>query len=84
MYAHKYVYNQRGNVMFQSLELLPLKQSLKNQGFQKYLLFSADLLTLKVNICSQRQFKRTGFCSSIPYYNQLHIAIHFVGYPSLI
>ena len=36
--------------MFQSLELLPWKQSLKNQGFKKYLVFSADLLTLKVNI----------------------------------
>ena len=46
----QYVYNQKGKVMFQSLELFPWKQSLKNQGFKKYLIFSADLLTLQISI----------------------------------
>ena len=44
------VFNQKGNVMFQSLQLLPWKQSLKIQVSKKYLVFFADLLTLKVNI----------------------------------
>ena len=44
------VYNQKVKVIIQSLELLPWKQSLKNQVFKKYLVFFADLLTLKVNI----------------------------------
>ena len=44
------VRNQKGKVMFQSLVLLPWKQSLKNQGFKKNLVFSANLLNLKVNI----------------------------------
>ena len=37
-------------VIFQSLRLLPWKQSLKNQVFKKYMVFFADLLALKVNI----------------------------------
>ena len=45
------VYNQKGKVMFQSLELLPWKQSLKNKGFKNNLVLSVGLLTLKVNIC---------------------------------
>ena len=44
------VYNQQGKVMLQSLQLLPWKQSLKNQVSKKYLVFFANLLTLKVNI----------------------------------
>ena len=44
------VYNQNLKVIIQSLELLPQKQSLKNQVFKKYLVFFADILTLKVNI----------------------------------
>ena len=44
------VYNQKVKVMFQNLQLLPWKQRLKNQGFKKYLVFSADLLTLKAYI----------------------------------
>ena len=43
-------YSQYGKVMFQILEPLLWKQSLKNQVFKKYLVFSPDLLTLKVNI----------------------------------
>ena len=56
LFFYEYLYmfiqsvcNQKGKVMFQSFELLPLKQSLKNQGFKKYLVFSADL-DLKVNV----------------------------------
>ena len=44
------VYNQKGKVMLQSLQLLPFKQSSKNQVSKKYLVFFADLLALKVNI----------------------------------
>ena len=44
------VYNQKGKVKFQSLQLLLWKQSLINQVSKKYLVFFADLLTLKVNI----------------------------------
>ena len=44
------VYNQYKKVMRQSLQLLPWKQSLKNQISKKYLVFFADLLTLKVFI----------------------------------
>ena len=44
------VYNQKGKVMFQSLQLLPWKQSFKNQVSKKYLVYFADLLTFKVNI----------------------------------
>ena len=39
------VYDQYGKVMFHSLQLLPLKQSLKNQVSKKYLVFFAGLLT---------------------------------------
>ena len=46
----QYVYNQYGKVMCQSLQLLPWKLRLKNQVSKKYLVFFADLLTLKVNI----------------------------------
>ena len=61
-----------------------METKLKSQGFKKYLVSSADFLNLKIISNSQRQFKGTGFCSSILNYNQLHIDIHFVGYPSLI
>ena len=44
------VYNQLGKVIFQSLQLLPWKQSLKNQVSKKNLVYFADLLTSKVNI----------------------------------
>ena len=43
------VYKQQGKVMFWSFELLPWKQSLKNQDFKNYLVYFADLVTLKVN-----------------------------------
>ena len=36
--------------MSQSLQLVPGKQSLKNQISKKYRVFSADAFTLKVNI----------------------------------
>ena len=35
--------------MFWSFELLPWKQSFKNQDFKNYQVFFADLVTLKVN-----------------------------------
>ena len=44
------VYYQKENVMLQKFQLLPWKQSLKNQVSEKYLVFFAELLTLKVNI----------------------------------
>ena len=44
------VYNQKKKVMLRSFQLLPWKQSLKNEVSKKYLVFFADLLTLNVNI----------------------------------
>ena len=44
------VYNQKEKVVLRRLQLLPWKQSLKNKVFNKYLVFFADLLTLKANI----------------------------------
>ena len=42
----QYIYNQKQKVMFQSLELFPWKQSLKNQVFKKKLVFSTDIIQL--------------------------------------
>ena len=44
------IFNQYQKVMFQSLELLPWKQSLKNQVFKKKMVFSINLMTYNVNI----------------------------------
>ena len=46
----QYIFNQKQKVMFQSLELFPWKQSLKNQVFKKKLVFSTDIMTYNVNI----------------------------------
>ena len=43
--------------MFQSLQLLPWKQRLKNQVFKKYLIFFADPLTLKAKINKSKAIK---------------------------
>ena len=43
-------YNQWEKAMLQSRQMLPWKQSLKNQVSKKYLVFFADLLTFKDNI----------------------------------
>ena len=51
------VFNQKGKVMFQSLKLLPWKQSLKNQVSKKYLVFFGDLLNLKLISSSLGQLK---------------------------
>ena len=44
------IYNQKQKVMFQSLGLLPWKQSLKISFLRKELVFSTDLMTYNVNI----------------------------------
>ena len=44
------IYNQKQKVMFQSLELLPWKQSLKNQVFKEKMVLSTDLISYNVNI----------------------------------
>ena len=46
----QYIYNQKQKVLFQSLELFPWEQSLKNQVCKKNLEFSTDIMTYNVNI----------------------------------
>ena len=46
----QHIYNQKQKVMFQSLELFPWKQSLKNQVFKKKLVFSTEIMPYNVNI----------------------------------
>ena len=65
--------------MLQSRQLLPWSQSLKNQVSKKYLVFFADLLTLKGNIKLSKAIKVSRAFSRNLNYNQLHINIPFEG-----
>ena len=77
------IYNQKEKVMFQSLELLPWKQSLKIRFLRNNWYFPLTSWRIKLISNSRRQFKWTVLCSFISSYSQLHMAIYFVGYPSL-